>query len=89
MKIDSQRDRVSRPIMSTPDALSPQELAMLELCAEGLSDREVAARLQVRRRAISGIQKAAAAKLAVRIASAHPFQIQEVTLARCIDSMEL
>jgi hypothetical protein len=58
---------------------------MLEPCAEGHCDREVAARLQVGRRTISVIRKATAAKLAARIVSAHPFRIQEVTFAHCID----
>jgi hypothetical protein len=34
------------------------------------------------------IRRYTAAKLAVRIASAHPFHIREVVLARPLDSME-
>lgn len=75
--------------MSGPDLLSPPELALLELRAEGLSDREVAARLRVGQGAITDLRRGAAEKLAVRIASAHPFQIREVTLARSIDSMDV
>jgi DNA-binding NarL/FixJ family response regulator len=75
--------------MSRPNALSLQERTILELCADGFNDGEVAARLQLSRRAVSEIRRDTAAKLAVRIASAHPFHIREVVLARPLDSMEL
>jgi DNA-binding CsgD family transcriptional regulator len=74
---------------SPPDTLSPRERAMLEFCAEGLSDREIAARLRMSRREISAIRGRAAAKLSGRIASAHPFQISEVVLDRSLDFAEL
>jgi DNA-binding NarL/FixJ family response regulator len=70
-------------------ALSQSERAILEFCAEGLSDREIAFQLRASRRAISAIRSQAAAKLAVRIASSHPFHIREVVLARSLDSVEL
>jgi DNA-binding NarL/FixJ family response regulator len=74
--------------MSRPDALSLQERTILELCAAGFNDCEVAARLHVSRLAVSEIRRDTAERLAVRIASAHPFHIREVVLARHLDSME-
>ena len=70
---------------SSPDTLSPSERAMLEFCAEGLSDREIGARLRMSPREISAIRQHAATKLSSRIASAHPFQIREVVLHRSLD----
>jgi DNA-binding NarL/FixJ family response regulator len=65
---------------SLPGTLSLSERAMLEFCAAGLGDGEIAARLHVTSRAVSVIRSQATTKLAVRIASAHPFQIREVML---------
>jgi DNA-binding CsgD family transcriptional regulator len=76
-------ERVSEP---PSGALSLLERAILEYFADGLSDREIAVRLGLSRRGISVIRRHAAAKLAVRIASAHPFQISEVVLGRSLDS---
>ena len=86
--IDSSLKQVSGRRMSRPNALSLQARTILELCAYGLSDCEVAARLQLSRRVVSEIRRDTAAKLAVRIDSAHPFHIREVMVARRLDSME-
>jgi FixJ family two-component response regulator len=72
---------------SPADALRPRERAFLEYRAEGLSDREIAARLQISHREISAIRGHTASTLASRVASAHPFQISEVVLARLPDSV--
>jgi len=74
---------------SSPDSLSPREQAILEFYAEGFGDSEIAARLGIGRRAISTLRAGAATKLAGRIASAHPFQIREVVLARSLDFEEI
>jgi len=71
---------------SSSGTLSRLERAILEYFAEGPSDREIAVRLGLSRRGISVIRRHAAAKLAVRIASAHPFQISEVVLGRSLDA---
>jgi len=64
------------------DALSLREQAVLEYCAEGIGDNEIAVRLQMSRREVAIIRDHAATKLMARIASAHPFRIREVMLAR-------
>jgi DNA-binding NarL/FixJ family response regulator len=64
-----------------PNTLSLRERTILEFYAEGLGEREVAIRLSVSRRTVSIIRSQIAKKLAVRISSAHPFQIGEVVLA--------
>jgi DNA-binding CsgD family transcriptional regulator len=74
---------------SSPGTLSRRERAILEFCAGGLSDQEIAIRLGVERLEISTIRRQAAAKLAARIDSAHPFQIHEVVLAGSLTSGEL
>jgi DNA-binding CsgD family transcriptional regulator len=67
---------------SPPATLSPRERAFLEYCAQGLSNREIAVRLQISRRELSTIRADAAAKLAARVGTAHPFKICEVVLPR-------
>jgi DNA-binding CsgD family transcriptional regulator len=67
---------------SPSGALNLRELAFLEYRAEGLSDREIAVRLQISPRETSAIRGRAATKLAARVATSHPFQIHEVVLAR-------
>jgi DNA-binding CsgD family transcriptional regulator len=62
--------------------LSLRERAFLEYCAEGLIDPEIAVRLQMSCQEIFAIRVNAAAKLAARVATAHPFQIREVVLGR-------
>jgi len=47
------------------------------------------ARSRQGRREISTLRAGAATKLAVRIASAHPFQIHEVVLAQPLDFEEI
>jgi DNA-binding NarL/FixJ family response regulator len=74
---------------SSPDTLSPREQAILEFYAEGFGDSEISARLGIGRREISTLRAGAAAKLSVRIASAHPFQIREVVLAQPLDCEEI
>ena len=66
---------------SSPGTLSRRERAILEYCAEGLNDQEIAIQLRVSLQEISIIRRQAAAKLAARISSAHPFRIHEVVLA--------
>jgi DNA-binding NarL/FixJ family response regulator len=73
---------------SSLDTLSPFERAILEYCAEGLNDHEIANRLRANLGDVSVIRRQAATKLATRIASAHPFQIHEVVLSRFPDSLE-
>jgi DNA-binding NarL/FixJ family response regulator len=70
---------------SPPETLSSRELAVLEYCAEGLIDSEIAARLGMSQRKISAVRARAAAKLTARIGTAHPFRIHEVVLARSLD----
>jgi len=74
---------------SSVDSLSPREQAILEFFAEGFSESEISARLGIGRREISTLRAGAATKLAVRIASAHPFQIHEVVLAQPLDFEEI
>jgi len=73
----------------SPGALSRRERAILEFCAEGLSDREIASQLRMDVIEISTLRRQAAAKLAARIGSAHPFQIHEVVLAGSLRAGEL
>jgi len=61
-------------------SLSTSERAVLEYCAEGLNESEIAIRLRARPQEISAIRKQAASKLSMRISSAHPFQIHELVL---------
>jgi len=75
-----------RDLDESPDALSLREQVVLEFCAEGLGDSEIAVRLQMSRREVSIIRGRAATKLVARIASAHPFHIREVVLASPLDS---
>jgi DNA-binding NarL/FixJ family response regulator len=74
---------------SSRGTLSRRERAILEYCAEGLRDNEIAVRLHVPVQEISNVRRHAAAKLAARIGSAHPFQIHEVVLAGSLRSGEL
>jgi len=67
---------------SPPNSLSLRERTILEFCAEGIGDAEIAARLRLSRSAVSAIRSHTAARLAKRIATAHPFQISEIVLAR-------
>jgi DNA-binding NarL/FixJ family response regulator len=76
-------ERVS---ISFPYSLNRSERAILEYCAEGLDDVEIAARLCVERRDISVLRNQIARKLEARNASAHPFQIRDVVLAQSPDS---
>jgi DNA-binding CsgD family transcriptional regulator len=62
--------------------LSLRERAFLEYCAEGLSDVEIAVRLQMSCQEVADTRVNAAAKLAGRVATAHPFRIREVVLRR-------
>ncbi len=73
----------------TPDTLGLRERAILELCADRVSEREIAVRLGLRQREVSAIRAQAARKISVRISSAHPFHISEVVLARPLDAAEL
>jgi DNA-binding CsgD family transcriptional regulator len=73
----------------SPVSLDTREQAILELCAAGLDASEISVRLQIGRREISALCASVAAKLAVRIASAHPFRIHEVVLDRSLDFEEL
>jgi DNA-binding CsgD family transcriptional regulator len=73
----------------SPGALSRRERAILEFCAEGLSDREIAGQLRVDVMEVSALRRQAAAKLAARIDSAHPFQIHEVVLSGSLRSGQL
>jgi len=70
------------------DTLSLLERGLLELFAEGFGECEVAIRLGMSRREISVIRSHTAKKIAARTASAHPFRIQELILARELDSTE-
>jgi DNA-binding CsgD family transcriptional regulator len=74
---------------SASGTLNRREREILEYCAEGLSDQEIAIRFQVDVREISTTRRQAAAKLIARIGSAHPFQIHEVVLAGSIKSGQL
>jgi DNA-binding CsgD family transcriptional regulator len=74
-----------RILDSSPGTLSRRERAILEYCAEGLNDQEIAIRLQVEAREISSIRRQGAAKLAARIGSANPFRIHELVLADSLD----
>jgi DNA-binding CsgD family transcriptional regulator len=95
-EVDRTRYRVSGAPMSfvresdpTAETLSLRERVILELRAEGLNDREISARFRMSTEEISAIRLRAAAKLSVRIASAHPFSISEVTVAHSLESVEL
>jgi hypothetical protein len=68
--------------------LSLRDRAILEYCAEGLSNHAIAIQPRVDFREVSRLCGQAAAKLAARINSAHPFQIHEVVLAEALDSAE-
>jgi DNA-binding CsgD family transcriptional regulator len=74
---------------SSPGTLGRRELAILEYCAEGLSDQEIAIQLRASVQEILSLRRQAAAKLTARIGSAHPFQIHEVVLAGSLKSGEL
>jgi DNA-binding CsgD family transcriptional regulator len=76
-------ERVS---VSPAFSLNRNERAILEYCAEGLDEVEIAARLHVEQRDISGLRNQIARKLEARTASAHPFQIREVVLIQSPDS---
>jgi DNA-binding CsgD family transcriptional regulator len=69
--------------------LNRREREILEYCAGGLSDPEIASRFQVDVLEITTLRRQAAAKLIARIASAHPFQIHEVVLAGSFKSGQL
>jgi DNA-binding CsgD family transcriptional regulator len=75
-----------RDLDTSPGTLSRRERAILEYCAEGLNDQEIAIQLRMDFREISSLRRQAAAKLAARISSAHPFQIHEVVLAGSLES---
>lgn len=62
------------------DTLSAHERAVLEYYAEGLDGYEIAVRLRMSEQEISVVRFSAARKLALRMATAHPFQIHEVVL---------
>jgi DNA-binding CsgD family transcriptional regulator len=66
---------------SAPGALSGRERAILEYCAGGLCDQEIAIKLRLSVGEVWVLRRQAAEKLSARIASAHPFQIHEVVLA--------
>jgi DNA-binding NarL/FixJ family response regulator len=74
---------------SSSDTLGLSERAVLEYCAEGLSNHEIGIRLRMSPREIMAIRHHAAVKLSTRIASDHPFQIREVVLHRSLDPSEL
>jgi DNA-binding NarL/FixJ family response regulator len=80
---------VERFLTSSSYSLNRNERAVLEYCAEGLNDVEIAARLCVEQGNISGLRNQVAKKLEARNASAHPFQIREVVLVQSPDTHEL
>jgi DNA-binding CsgD family transcriptional regulator len=94
--IDCKRVRVSgagmsyeRGTNSSSGTLNRREREILEHCAGGLNDEQIAIRFQVGVQEISTLRRQAAAKLVARIASAHPFQIHEVVLAGSLKSGQL
>jgi DNA-binding CsgD family transcriptional regulator len=74
---------------SSSGTLTRREREILEYCAGGLGDPEIAIRFHVDVQEISTLRRQAAAKLIARISSAHPFQIHEVVLAGSIKSGQL